>query len=238
MTNKVFLVSGNAGQGKTTVAKNLAFCLKSFGFDVLLVDADVKTPKLGYHVGMPLAERTIQDVLLGVRKLEDAVYHSRSGLKLLLSSLNVVNVPHPSVLLSQLRKLADIVIIDVPAYDHKWYRPDCDLLLVTQPDFPSALETQKLSRGSKVLGLVINRMHSDNVDLSEGNIHQLLSMPVLGVIPEEPHMREALRHGYSIVEYHPELKASNVLKQIAAKLMNLEYQSPVQEVSLLTRLGL
>lgn len=236
--NKVFLVSGNAGQGKTTVAKNLAFCLKSFGFDVLLVDADVKTPKLGYHVGMPLAERTIQDVLLGVRKLEDAVYHSRSGLKLLLSSLNAVNVPHPSILLPQLKKLADIVIIDVPAYDHKWYKPDCDLLLVTQPDFPSVMEIEKLSRGSKVYGLVINRVHADNVDLSAGNIHQLLSLPVLGVIPEEPIMREALRHGYSLVEYHPELIASNVLKQIAAKLMNLEYQSPVQEVSLFTRLGL
>ncbi|MCX6708736.1 MAG: AAA family ATPase [Candidatus Woesearchaeota archaeon] len=238
MMSKVFLVSGNAGQGKTTVAKNLAFCLKSFGFDVLLVDGDVKTPKLGYHAGMPLAERTIQDVLLGVRKLEDAVYHSGSGLKLLLSSLNVVNVPHPSVLLSQLRKLADIVVIDVPTNDHRWYRPDCDLLLVTQPDFPSVMDIQKLSRGCKVRGLVINRMHSDNVDLSAGNIHQLLSLPVLGVIPEEPIMREALRHGYSIVEYHPELVASNVLKQFAAKLMNLEYQSPVQEVSLFTRLGL
>jgi MinD-like ATPase involved in chromosome partitioning or flagellar assembly len=236
--NKVFLVSGNAGQGKTTVAKNLAFCLKSFGFDVLLVDGDVKTPKLGYHVGMPLAERTIQDVLLGVRTLEDAVYHSRSGLKLLLSSLNVVNVPHPSVLLPQLRKLADIVIIDVPTHDHKWYKPDCDLLLVTQPDFPSVMEIQKLSRGCKVYGLVINRVHADNVDLSAGNVGHFLSLPVLGVIPEEPVMREALRHGYSLAEYHPELMASNVLKEIAAKLMNLEYQSPLQEVSFLTRLGL
>lgn len=236
--NKVFLVSGNAGQGKTTIAKNLAFSLKHFGFDVLLVDADIKTPKLCHHVGLPLVDRSIQEVLLGVRKLEDAVYHSRSGLKLLLSSLSLVDVPHPSVLLPRLQKLADIVIIDVPTHDKKWYETNCDMLLVTQPDFPSVMEIEKLSRGSKVYGLVINRMHADNVDLSGGNISQLLSLPVLGIIPEEPIMREALRHGYSLVEYHPELIASNVLKQIAAKLMNLEYQSPVQEVSLFTRLGL
>ena len=50
-------------------------------------------------------------------------------------------------------------------------------------------------------------------------------------------MREALKHGYSLVEFHPELKASCVLKQIAAKLMNLEYQSPLKP-SLLARFGL
>lgn len=231
-------MSGNAGQGKTTIAKNLAFSLKHFGFDVLLVDADIKTPKLCHHVGLPLVDRSIQEVLLGVRKLEDAVYHSRSGIKLLLSSLSLVDVPHPSVLLPRLQKLADIVIIDVPTHDKKWYETNCDMLLVTQPDFPSCLDLQKLFRYGKVHSIIVNRLHEDGIDLSPGNVEQLLSKPVLGVVPEEPMMREALRHGYSVVEFHPELQASIVLKQIAARLMNLEYQSPLQEASLLVKLGL
>jgi len=236
--NNVFLISGNAGQGKTTIAKNLAFCLRNFGFDVLLVDGDLKTPKLCHHVGMPLANRTIQDVLLGARSLKDAVYQSLSGIKLLLSGLNFVDVPHPSTLLPQLKKLAGVVIIDVPTLDLKWYDTKCETILVTQPDFPSVLEVQKLSKLCNVHSIIINRMHDDGVDLSPENVMQVIRKPLLGVIPAEPLMREALRHGYSLVEFHPELQASNSLKQVAAKLMNLEYQSPVRAVSLLAKLGL
>jgi septum site-determining protein MinD len=236
--NKVILVSGNAGQGKTTVAKNVAFALRNFGFDVLLVDGDMKTPKLGHHVGMPLANKTIQEVLLGMRSLSDAVYRRPSGLKLLLSSLVELDVPHPSTLLPQLKKLADIVIIDVPTNDKKWYETKCETIIVTQPDFPSVLEAKKLFKCANVSHVVINRTHNDNIDLSQGNVEELLSKSVLGVIPAEAAMREALRHGYSIIEFHPELKVSISLKQIAARLMNLDYQSPVRTVSLLARLGL
>jgi len=236
--NKVFLVSGNAGQGKTTVAKNLAFALRNFGFDVLLVDADTKTPKLGHHVGMPLAYKTIQDVLLGLRPLKDAVYTRPSGLKLLMSSLAEINVPHPSKLLPELRRLANIVIIDVPTNDQKWYDTKCETLLITQPDFPSILDVQKLCKKANVHSVIINRAHEDGIDLSPENIQQLLTKPILGIIPEEKAMREALRHGYSIIEFHPELEASIVLKQIAARLMNLEYSAGTRAVSLLTKLGL
>jgi MinD-like ATPase involved in chromosome partitioning or flagellar assembly len=236
--NKVFLISGNAGQGKTTIAKNLAFCLRNFGFDVLLVDGDLKTPKLCHHVGMPLANHTIQDVLLGARSLKDAIYQRPSGIKLLLSGLNFVDVSHPSILLPQLKKLADVVIIDVPTLDVKWYDTKCETILVTQPDFPSVLEVQKLSKLCNVHSIIINRMHDDGVDLSPDNVMQVVHKPLLGVIPAEPLMREALRHGYPLVEFHPELQASNSLKQIAAKLMNLEYTSPVRAVSILAKLGL
>ncbi len=236
--NKVILVSGNAGQGKTTIAKNIAFSLRNFGFDVLLVDGDMKTPKLGHHVGMPLANKTIQEVLLGMRSLDDAVYRRPSGLKLLLSSLAELDVPHPSTLLPQLKKLADVVIIDVPTNDEKWYETKCETIIVTQPDFPSVLDAKKLLKRVNASHIVINRMHDDRIDLSQGNVEELLSRPVLGVIPAEAAMREALRHGYSIIEFHPELKVSISLKQVAARLMNLDYQSPVRTVSLLARLGL
>ncbi len=236
--NKVFLVSGNAGQGKTTIAKNIAFVLRNFGFDVLLVDGDMRTPKLGYHVGMPLAERTIQDVLLGRLSLKDAVYHKSSGLKLLLSSLTEVKAPHPSTLLPELRRLADVIIIDTPSYDFDWYATKCDTLLVSNADFPSVLDVQRLSKIANVKGVIINRAHNDNIDLSVNNIQNLVSKPIIGVVPEDSAFREALRHSYSIVEFHPDLKASLALKHIAARLMDVEYKSPLRKVSLLAKLGL
>jgi septum site-determining protein MinD len=231
--SKVFLISGNAGQGKTTLAKNLAFSLRNFGYDVLLVDADLKTPKLGHHVGMPLAGRTIQDVLLGYRKLEDCLYRTPAGTKLLLSNLEEVKCPHPVQLLPQLRKIADIVIIDVPSHDQEWYDTKCETILLTQPDFPSVLELNKLSKNIKVKGVIVNKTHDEGHDLSIGNINEILPFPILGVIPDEPLMREALRHGYSLVEFHPELKTSTIIKQIAAKLMNIEYVGSLKKKSFL-----
>lgn len=235
--SNVFLISGNAGQGKTTIAKNIAFAIRSFGFDVLLVDADLKTPKLGHHVGTPLVTKSIQEVLLGRRSLQDAVYERSSGLKLLLSSLAEIDCPHPSKLLPELKRLAKVVIIDVPTLDKQWYATKEPTLLVTQPDFPSILEIKKLEKLANVHGIIINRMHDDGIDLSIGNMQQLITKSMLGIIPDEPIMREALRHGYSLIEFHPELKASIALKQLAAKLMNLEYSAGTRAPSLLAKLG-
>ncbi|MEM3154483.1 MAG: P-loop NTPase [Candidatus Woesearchaeota archaeon] len=236
--NNVFLVSGNAGQGKTTIAKNIAYALRNFGFDVLLVDADLKTPKLGHHVGMPIAERCIQEVMRGSRQLKDAIYRRPSGLKILLSSLTEIDCPHPSKLLPELKNLAQVVIVDVPTHDKLWYASKESVVLVTQPDFPSILDVQKLCKLANVEGIVINRAHDDGIDLSPGNISQLLAKPILGVVPAETRMREALRYGYSIIEYYPELQASIALKQIAAKLMNLEYSAGTRAPSFLMKLGL
>lgn len=235
--SNVFLISGNAGQGKTTIAKNIAFALRAFGFDVLLVDADLKTPKLGHHVGMPLVAKSIQDVLLGRSSLEDSVYERPSGLKLLLSSLAEINCPHPSRLLPGLKRLAKIIIIDVPTLDKQWYDTEEPVLLVAQPDFPSILEIKKLEKIASVHGIIVNKTHNDGIDLSPGNMQQLLSSKIVGMVPDEPMMREALKHGYSIIEFHPELKASIVLKQIAARLMNLEYSAGTEAPSLLAKLG-
>lgn len=236
--SKVFLISGNAGQGKTTIAKNIAFALRAFGFDVLLVDADLRTPKLGYHIGTPLASKSIQEVLLGRRSLKDAIYERPSGLKVVLSSLAEIDCPHPSKLLPELKKLASVIIIDVPTNDRQWFSTKESCIFVSQPDFPSILEVQKTCKYANVHGVVVNRAHNDGVDLSPGNIQQLLNRQILGVVPAETFMRDALRHGYSIIEFHPELKASIVLKQIAARLMNLEYSAGTEAPSLLAKLGL
>ena len=54
---------------------------------------------------------------------------------------------------------------------------------------------------------------------------------------EESVFRETLKYGNFIVESHPELVVSVSLKGIAAKLMNLEYSSPVG-MPLFARFGL
>lgn len=234
--SSVFVIAGNAGQGKSTVAVNLAAAFCSLGFDVLLVDADLKTPRVGYYIGMPLVEKTIQEILLGMRPLEKAIYQTASGIKLLLSSLNDVNTPHPSVLLPKLKNLADIILVDTPTNDELW-KQHGQLVLVTIPDFPSVFNLRK-QYDLKKAKLVVNRARCDSVDLPVENIKNLLNCSILGWLASDLNMREALRKGLPFVDLYPDSIVSNEFKSIAAKLMNVEYTSPVKKVSLLMKLGL
>lgn len=232
--SKVLFVTGNAGQGKTTVAKGLALALRSFGFDVLLVDGDTRTPKLRYHAGLPLADRCIQDALAGRCELSETVYLKPSGLKVVLSVPDA-SVPHPASLLSELRRLAQVVVVDVPV-DERWFAAGGEVIAVTQPDFPSLLEMNKLAKQVPLAGVIVNRAHA--VDLSPGNVVEVLKVPVLGFLSEDSKFREALRHGHSVVEFDPDADASIVLRMIAAKLMNVEYRPPRKRAPLLAKLGL
>lgn len=50
--HKIGIYSAKGGVGKTTVAVNLAFALKSLGYKVGLLDADVDTPNLNLFLGI------------------------------------------------------------------------------------------------------------------------------------------------------------------------------------------
>ena len=233
--SNVFLITGNAGQGKTTFAANLACALRINGHDVLLADGDSKTPKLCYHFKI-LPQKTMQDVITKRIKAKDAIYIHPGGLKMLFSALTPVQASHPSTIIEELRKQADIVIIDVPSYDTTWYETNQSTIIVTQPDFPSIMEAHKVRKSiPNIYGVVINRVHNDQNELSAGNINQLTNFPIMGIIPEERYMREALKLGYTLVESHPELQTSTIFRQIAAKLMNQEYKAPIKKISILDK---
>jgi Mrp family chromosome partitioning ATPase len=61
-------------EGKTTVAANLAVALGKIGLRVVVVDADLRRPRLGRHFGFEHAERGLVDVLAGA-PLESAISH-------------------------------------------------------------------------------------------------------------------------------------------------------------------
>lgn len=238
--NKTLLLCGTAGSGKTTVARHLAIALKHFGYDVLLVDADLSTPKLCHHFNIPLVKRTIQDVLLGKLPLTSALYQAPSGIKLLLAGLaeNPTPLPHPATLLPQLSTLADIVIIDTPSRDLRFYPLGTETILVTTPDFPSILDTKKLTRQTTVNGIILNRAHHDHLEITPSNARDIIGKKILGTIPEEPRMRETIRNGYSLLELYPDNPATASINQIAANLMNLEYHPPRKSTPLLVKLGI
>lgn len=116
----VAVTSTISGEGKTFVSINLAGILAFTGKKVIIIDADMRKPKI--HVGFNVSnEKGLSNLLIGRIKLDDAIIHST------LENLHFITAgpipPNPSELLlsesmnnliAELEKMYDYVVIDNP----------------------------------------------------------------------------------------------------------------------------
>ena len=172
----IAITSALPGEGKTTSAVNLAVVTAmSVGRRVLLVDCDLRKPKVHQSLGLR-PEAGLAEVLTDARTLEEAV------LKVEGVNLEVLAVrgrpPNPSELLAsgRMRELIeeatqryDRVILDTPAAlglpDSKSVSDLCDgLVIVVRADVTSNRDVQAtldLMDRSRLLGLVMNGAQID-----------------------------------------------------------------------------
>ncbi|MBS3147930.1 P-loop NTPase [Candidatus Woesearchaeota archaeon] len=233
--SNLILVRGNAGQGKSTVALNLAFALKHFGYDVLLVDADTKNPRLGHYLGMPLVQNTVQAVLSGRLELSKSIYQLPNGVKALFSSINEDAAKHPSTFLDAVKQYSTLVIVDC-SNDAQWDSVNGEHLIVVEPDFPSGLSALKIKKSTNARYCVVNRARAPQ--LPTQNIEEITHTRCLARINEDLLIREASLKGHSVLDYEPNCASSEAFKQLAANLMNLEYSPSAKKEPLLARLGI
>jgi capsular exopolysaccharide synthesis family protein len=119
----VIVTSAMHGEGKTTVASNLAIALAQDERDVILVDGDLRRPQIMSRFGSGI-EWGLDAVLLGERNVDDALLELElegSGrLRLLPGG---ATAPNPAVLLGsrrmrsllgELSARTDIVVLDTP----------------------------------------------------------------------------------------------------------------------------
>ena len=197
--SETIIVTGNAGQGKTTIAANIATVLARFGMPTFLANADERTPKLHYHFGIQIPNGT--------------EYSHSSG-------LSVRFKPKPELPKGKIR------VVDAPTYDNTWYNTEYPAVIVTKPDYPSIIEALKLKKHIKnVKGVIINKAEHDGYELSPGNINHFLDLPVIGVVPYDKSMREALKKGHPLTELKPNEQTATILRRIAANLINQEYKT-------------
>jgi capsular exopolysaccharide synthesis family protein len=115
----IVLTSAMPAEGKTTTVTNLAIALASAGVRVLLVEADLRRPKLADLLGLERAAG-LTSVLAGRLPLEDAIQPWSGGVHVLASG---PLPPNPSELLAsqqmellvgRMRRGYDVVLIDTP----------------------------------------------------------------------------------------------------------------------------
>jgi capsular exopolysaccharide synthesis family protein len=174
------VTSPEPGDGKTTLASNLAIAMAQSGKKVLLIDADLRRPTV-HKLFRASREIGMVDVLAGNIDLLTAVQGTTAtGLSLLTAGESPVN---PAELLSsarfaemveQARQEFDFVLIDTPPLlavsDPCIVSPQCDALLLVVRMMKNRRLAVKRSRelletqGIHVIGVVANAVDAGSAD--------------------------------------------------------------------------
>ncbi len=238
--NKIIVItSGKGGVGKTTTAINLGAAMNYFGKDVLIIDGNLSTPNVGIHLNSPEVPINLNHVLLGKADAKEAVYEHKSGIKVMPSSLSIkelkkVKPEKISNFKRDFKGISDYVIVDSSAGlgDEALAAMDLadELIIITNPEMPAitdALKTIKMAEQMKkpVTGVIVTRVRKDKVEMTPETVKDMLETPILGMIPEDMNIKRALNQKDAIVHTHPKSDASRAYKEIAARIVNAEYNS-------------
>ena len=239
MKKIIVITSGKGGVGKTTTAINLGAAMNHFGKDVLIVDGNLTTPNVGIHLNSPEVPISLNHVLLGKADVAEAVYEHESGLKVMPSSLSIkelkkIKPEEIKYFREDFKNVSDYVIVDSAAGlgDEALSSIGMadELIIVTNPEMPAitdALKTIKLAEQMKkiVVGVIVTRVKRNNFEMQAETVKEMLETPVLGMIPEDLTVQESLSLKDAVVHTHPKSNASRAYKEIAAKLLEVEYDS-------------
>ncbi|MFY1594153.1 polysaccharide biosynthesis tyrosine autokinase [Micromonospora sp. WMMD737] len=207
----IAVTSALQGEGKTTLSCNLAIALAEAGWRVLLVDADLRRPKVADYLGLD-AGIGLTDVLVGDVQVGDVV--QRWGDKSLLVLPSGSAPPNPSELLGSkamadlllaLRESADIVIIDtaplLAVTDGVVVAVQADgALLVSQQGRTSRSQVAQAARALnsvsvRLLGCVLNMAKVAKAEAYQYEAYRVVAAAATAEVPADatPSARHAER---------------------------------------------
>lgn len=249
--NKIIVItSGKGGVGKTTTAINLGAAINYFGEDVLLIDGNLTTPNIGVCLNSPEVPINLNHILSEKAEVNEAVYEHESGMKIILSSLSIKELKKikPERIKNfkrDFKRISNYVIVDSSAGLGSEAASTIDLadelIIVTNPEIPAitdALKTIKLAKqmNKEVMGVIVTRVRKDDIEMSPENVRDMLEVPILGMVPEDEYVRKALNKKDAIIHVYPKSKSSRAYKEIAAKILDVDYDSKKDEPTLWERL--
>jgi septum site-determining protein MinD len=245
MSRLIVITSGKGGVGKTTTAINLGAAINYFNEDVLIIDANLTTPNVGLHLGSPEAPVNLNHVLRGEAEPFEAIYEHESGMKIMPSSLSIKELKKIKTdklrnLKKDFKKLSKIIILDSAAGLGEEANSAISLadevIIVTNPEMPAltdALKTIKLAQQIKkpVIGVIVTRVKKNDIEMQPDTVKEMLEIPVLGMVPEDICVQKSLSIKNPVVHSHPKSKAARAYKEIAARLLDVEYDSDIDKES-------
>jgi len=173
--NCITVVSGGAGEGKSTTILNLATVFAQNGNKVLLVDSDLRRPSLHKRLGLTNS-LGLTNHLLGQNKLEEVVQttsldnlHFLPSGRLPSSALGILNSPQMKDFIKEAKSRYDFVFFDAPPImgvsDATVLASGADLaiLVIQYRKYPQSLAIRSRQMvekvGGRLLGVVLNNIN-------------------------------------------------------------------------------
>ncbi len=247
-TRLTAVTSGKGGVGKTVVCANLAAALAARGERVLVIDADLGLANLDVVLNLT-PKVTLQDVIDGRRRLDEALVHAPGGFTAVLAGsglveysrltadlrdrlLEIVETLRPRfdrVLLDTGAGISDVVLFTVSLAD--------EVLLVANPeptsltDAYATIKVLATTQNRRRITLLVNqatqagdgrRVATQLQRVLANYVNPGLAEPVvldlLGEIPEDAAVREAVLQRELLVEALPGSPAARAVVAAAAKM--------------------
>ena len=251
MKKIIVITSGKGGVGKTTSAINLGAALNYFGKEVLIIDGNLSTPNVGLHLNSPEVPVNLNHILLNKADTEEATYEHESGIKIIPASLSIKELKKikPERLKNFKKEFSedsDYVIVDSAAGLGLEALSAIDmadeLIIITNPEMPAitdALKTIKIAEQMKkpVLGVIMTRVKRNKIEIQPETVKDMLETPILGMVPEDIDVQKSLNLKDAVVHTHPKSKAARAYKEIAAKLLDVPYDSETEIESVWKKIG-
>jgi septum site-determining protein MinD len=240
----IVVTSGKGGVGKTTCTANLGTALAKMGRSVALMDADFGLRNLDLLLGLEnRVVYTALEVLAGQCRLEQALVRDKrqNDLVLLPAAQNrnkdAVTPDQMKQLAYALTKKYDYVIIDCPAGIEMGFQnaiaPADEAIVVTTPEISAVRDADRViglleAHRVKSVRLIINRIRPAMVQandmMSVADVQEILSTPLVGIIPDDEKVIVATNRGEPLILSEEDSLSKMAFSNIAQRLEGKEIE--------------
>lgn len=190
------IAGGKGGVGRTSVALNLGATLDQYGYDTVVVDADLQMSDFGTMLDVDV-DPGLHSVLAGEATVGSALVEVPGGMRVLPGERSIeafadADASKLGDVLEMLGEFADVVLVDTGTnFSHATvvsFGSADGILLVTTPDELSVRDATHMEEladhvDSDVVGAIVTRARGRR-DVE--SVNEAVDVPVLGGVPFDP----------------------------------------------------